>query len=188
MELVWPFFAVLSFGFTLIYKLGFAWWLDPWTQRKANRQLWEDVQTNLHFICAEGQLVERGRVAILPFDYAEVRVPFGNVLFFFVCGRGELNISLSPRFEEDETYTLSAVMAALDPTIEATAQKLPNTLPEASSFLRPHLEALNAAFSTSSYPAFRKKLQDQKGVLLAATKQLEWQLNQNLKRSRPLRG
>jgi len=47
----------------------FAWWLDPWLQRRANQSLWDDVQANLYFLSTKGQPIEEKRTQVLRFDY-----------------------------------------------------------------------------------------------------------------------
>ena len=75
----------------------FAWWLDPWFQRKSNQALWDDVQANLYFLYSNGELIKEKHPQILPFDYASVSLVFDNIRFCFTRGREELNVSLSPR-------------------------------------------------------------------------------------------
>jgi len=42
--------VLVGFGFIVkvLYGAAFSWWLDPWLQRKANRALLDDVQSNLY--------------------------------------------------------------------------------------------------------------------------------------------
>ena len=180
MELIWPVFAVIGLVGKAAYKISIGWWLDSWLQRKANRVLWEDVQTDFHFLCPKGFLVKQRRTEILPFDYASVCVRYENLLFFFTRGRGELNVSLSSPSSPLETYRLAAVIAALDST-DVTEQHPPRSQAELANLLRPRLAALNEAFSDGQFPEFKKKLADEKRILRAATKQAEWELNKKIR-------
>ena len=182
MEIIWPLFAGLGAAFKVVHKIFFEWWLDPWTQRRANRKLWEDVQTDLHFLSAEGHLVKETRVAVLPFDYASVCIAFKNVFVIVSRGRGELNVSFASRQAPGETYRLEVVTAALDPTGDLTTQPSPKTLSELGDLLRPQIDGLNEAFSSRSYPEFRQKLSAEKHTLGVAAKNLEWELNKRLRR------
>ena len=69
MEFAWPLFAVLGFILKRIHQTLFAWWLDPWLQRRANQSLWDDVQANLYFLSTKGQPIEEKRTQVLRFDY-----------------------------------------------------------------------------------------------------------------------
>jgi hypothetical protein len=54
----------LAFIFKIIHKVFFAWWLDPWLQRKSNQALWDDVQSNLYLIYSKGELIKEKRPQI----------------------------------------------------------------------------------------------------------------------------
>jgi hypothetical protein len=156
-EFASPFFVGFAFIIKAVDKIAFAWWLDPWLQRRANRALWDDVQANLHFLVSQAQLVDSRPVAVLPFDYASVNFLWDNVLFTITRGRGELNVSVSPRHVRAESYELGRVIAALEHR-HLAAHDLTNDLPGAASLLRPRLQALNAAFSEQEYPHIRERI------------------------------
>jgi hypothetical protein len=109
-----PFFLGVGFMVKMLYNIAFAWWLDPWLQRRANDALFHDVQANLYFLVSQGQLVNSSRVTVLPFDYASVGIPWENLLFTITRGRGELNVSVAARHARDESYELGPVIAALE--------------------------------------------------------------------------
>jgi hypothetical protein len=179
MELIWPLFALVGLFFKVSYDTFLGWWLDPWLQRKANRALWEDVQTSLYFMTEHGKLIKDKSTQILPFDYASVRVAYENLIFIFTRGRDELNISLASRHAPDETFRFSVVVAALDST-GVEEQRTPHSLSALASSLRSRLGALNDAFSDRNYPEFRKKLSHAKDEVRAAIKTAEWELNGKL--------
>ncbi|HKN70540.1 MAG TPA: hypothetical protein VJX30_05900 [Terriglobales bacterium] len=176
MELVWPLFAGLGFILMVIRKILFAWWLDPLLQRKANRALWDDVQTNFYFLTSAGHLAKERPAHIHPFDYASIRIIFDNLCFCFTRGRGELNISLSPSRAPEDSHHLDWVVAALA-SRDATELEPMGSLDEVAQVIRPRLDALNRAFSESEYPEFRKKLSEEKKSERIRTRQLEWELN-----------
>jgi hypothetical protein len=176
---VWPLFAGFSFFLKIIHKIFFAWWLDSLLQRRANKALWDDIQTNLHFLYTTGEPVREERTRILPFDYASVYIDFGNVRFCFARGRDELSVSLSPRIALKETYELSVVIAAFDLKDIADVAPL-NSLAEVNDLLQTRLHDLNRAFSESQYPEFKTRLMKVKEGERILTRQAEWELNKRL--------
>jgi len=176
-----PPLLALAFIFKTIHKVCFAWWLDPWLQRRQNQSLCDDVQANLYFLYSGGQLIHEKHPKILPFDYAMVRIIFGNIVFCFTRGRDELNVSLSPRHAPNDTHLLSVVIAVLD-SKDVTEQREVCYLSELAELLRPRLDALNHAFSEQSYPDFQKRFASEKQTLRTLTREAEWELNKRLYR------
>ncbi len=174
-----PPFMVLAFVFKIIDKACFAWWLSPWLQKRGNQKLCDDVQENLYFLYSGGQVIKEKRTEILPFDYAIVRIIFGNVVFCFTRGRDELNVSLSPRHAPNHTHLLPVVISALD-SKDVTEQRRVSYLSEVAELLRPRLDAVNQAFSEQAYPDFQKKLASEEQTLRTLTRQAEWELNKRL--------
>lgn len=156
-EFAAPFFLGIGFFIKTFYNVVFAWWLDPWLQRNANRALWDDVQANLFFLVSGGQLVSSRPVAVLPFDYASVGLLRENVLFTITRGRGELNVSVAPRHVPTESYELGSVIAALERR-HLSEHDLVHELAGVAGLLRPRLQALNAAFSEEEYPRIKERL------------------------------
>lgn len=174
-----PPLLALAFIFKSIDKLFFEWWLDPWLQRRKNQSLRDDVQANLYFLYSEGQLVNEKHPKILPFDYAIVRIIFGNIVFCFTRGRDELNVSLSPRHAPNDSHLLSVVIAVLD-SKDVTEQRGVSYLSEVAELLRPRLGALNEAFSEQAYPDFQERFAFEERTLRTLTRQAEWELNKRL--------
>jgi hypothetical protein len=172
-----PFVLGLFFATKVVHKVFLAWWLDPLLQRKANRALWDDVQANLYFLTSAGHLVKERRVHIPPFDYASIRIIFDNLCLRFTRGQCELNISLSPSRDLEDSHHIDWVVATLD-SKDVTELEPMGSLEEVAQVLRPRLEALNRAFSESEYPEFRKKLSEEEKSERVRTRQLEWELNQ----------
>jgi len=183
MEVVWPLFAGIGFVGKVIYRGVFAWWLDPWLQRKANKALWEDIQVSVHFLYNGGQPIRAGRTRVLPFDYASAGLDFGNIRFYFSRGRGELHVTLSPRRAPSDIYELPVVIATLDST-DVTQQTSPQSLSAVGNLLRPRLDMLNHAFSESQYAEFKMKLSAQNKTLRTAVKQAEWEFNRQQRAQR----
>jgi hypothetical protein len=169
----------LFFVAKVFYKILFSWWYDPWSQRKANDSLWNDVQSNFSFLTSKGHLVKERRIRIHPFDYASIRIILDNLCFRFTRGRGELNISLSPSRALEDSHHLDCVIAAID-TKDVMEIGPITSLYEAAQVVQSRLDALNKAFSESEYPEFRKKLSREKESERIRTRQLEWELNQRL--------
>lgn len=62
-----PFFVGVGFMVKTLYRAGFSLWLDPWLQRKANRALLNDVQSNLYFLVSLAKVVN-SQSPVLPFN------------------------------------------------------------------------------------------------------------------------
>ena len=153
-DIVVPLFRGPYYVLKGIYWILFGWWLEPRSQRKANQALADDVRANLNFLFSSGELADEGPTPIHPFDYAVVRIDYGNICFYFARGRGELNISLAPRHAPKRSHELALVIAAL----ESSNLILVNGFREIAAVLHPRLDALNRAFSESQYPSLGKKL------------------------------
>jgi hypothetical protein len=179
MDLAWPLFAGLGFVLNVINRALFAWWLGPWLQRKANKELWDDVQANLYFLYTRGQPIKEKWPRALPFDYASVYIVFENLRFCFTRGRGEFNVSVAPRHLPNDSYQLAVIIAALDSTDVTQVMQL-SDLSKAGDLLRARLDDLNGAFSESRYPDFKKKLLAVKKNVRVLTRQAEWELNKQL--------
>jgi hypothetical protein len=177
-EVFRPVYLLLSFVLRFVYKVLFGW-LEIWSQRKADASLLHDIRVNLHFLFPTGSVVKERWYRVLPFDYASVRINYGNVCYCFTRGREELNVSLSPRHAPAETHRLVVVIAALDST-DAAEQKPTRQFSDVEDVLRPRLDALDDAFSESHYPDFRPKLLREKNALRVLAKQAEWELNRRL--------
>jgi hypothetical protein len=156
-EFTAPFFLGIGFIVKMLNKVAFAWWLDPRLQRNENRALWDDVQANLFFLVSEAQLVNSRPVAVLPFDYASVKLLRENVLFTITRGRGDLTVSVGPRHLPAESYELGSVMAALERR-HLSERDLVNDFAGVERLLGPRLQVLNAAFSEEEYPRIKTRL------------------------------
>ena len=88
-----PLFIALGIVFKAIDTVLFGW-LHWWMQRRANDHLAVEVLSSLYFLSPPAVRLE-GRTAVLPFNYAEVKVMYENICFTVARGRGEVNVSLS---------------------------------------------------------------------------------------------
>jgi hypothetical protein len=114
MGLVWPLFAGLYFILKGIHWTLLAWWRTHGFKKERIRRRGDDVKRNLYFLYSQGTPIKEKRTRVLPFDYASVYIANGKIQFCFTRGRGELNVSLSPRHAPDDAYELAVVVAALD--------------------------------------------------------------------------
>jgi len=178
-NIIWPFFAGLSFVIKAIDRTLLGWWLWPLLQRKANKALRQDVRRDLPFLSRKSQFVKEKRILVLPFDYAEASVGAGNLLVCFTRGRGEINVSLSPNHSPRDRYELAVVMAALD-SKGITEVTVPTELIDLDGLLQSRFGDLNEEFSETRYPEFKKKLLDIKQDLRVLTREAEWELNRKL--------
>jgi len=131
-------------------------WLHWWMQKRGNHRLAEDVLASLYFLSPEAVRVKE-RTRVLPFGYVEVKVLYGNLCFTFTRGRGEVNVSLSPRHDMSDSHLLENVIPAIE-SRHVTYPDATGTLLDAVSLIRPRVQALNEAFSPQRYPEFKEKL------------------------------
>ena len=156
-EFIAPFVLGLGLIIKTLYRVIFGWWLDPLSQQKQNWALRDDVRANLAFLASEGEFLNSQPVAILPFDYASVKLSRENVLFTITRGRGELNVSVSPRHIPAETHELGRVIAALE-CRHLSEKDLVNDWGGIERLLRPRLTDLNRAFSEREYLHLKERL------------------------------
>jgi hypothetical protein len=157
LEFVLPVFLGVGFIVKMVYHIALGWWLEPRLQRKANRELLDDVHANLPFLASQAQMDSPGPITVLPFDYASVEIPWENLLFTISRGREELNISVAPRHAPHQSYELGPVIAALDGR-HFSQRDLVKDLAGAATLLHPRLQALNAAFSVQEFPRIKERL------------------------------
>ncbi len=151
-----PVYVVLGFLFSAVYNVLFGW-LEVWMQRKADSSLLYDVRTNFFFLFPAAEIVKTPWYRVLPFDFASVTLNYKNICFSFARGRGELNVSLSPRHAPRETHELMYIVAALD-CVNISKVTTDSHLDGAADLIRPRLDALNEAFSERRYSEFAKRL------------------------------
>lgn len=151
-----PFFRGIGFFVKVLYKIVFAWWLDPRMQRAANRELLDAVHASLSFLVSQAESVSSPS-SVLPFDYASVEVLWKNLMFVITQGRGELNVCVAPRKLPNELWEIEPVIAALE-SRHFSERDIIKNLGDVATLLRPRLELINAAFSEQEYPRTRKRL------------------------------
>ncbi|MBZ5598739.1 MAG: hypothetical protein LAN83_10485 [Acidobacteriia bacterium] len=152
-----PLFLGLGFIVKLVYNIAFAWWLDPWLQRKANRALWDNVQANLYFLTSQSQVDFSGPTTIHPFDYASLTIPWENLLVIITRGRGDTTVCVAPRHAPRDSYELGPLIAALEQR-RFSERDIVNDLAGAATLLRPRLQQLNTAFSEQEFPRTKQLL------------------------------
>ena len=181
MEVIWPLFAGLAFILKALHRTLFAWWLDPWLQRRANDKLWDDIKSNFPSLCKEGRHIKDKRIitTVLPFDYASVSIACDNLRLCFTRGRDELNVTCSHYSSPDEAYELALVIGALD-SKDVTDLEYASTLPRVAELFGRRRNDINAAFSDESYPQFRLRLLRMREEARILTRQSEWELNKHL--------
>lgn len=157
LEFLRPIFLGIGFIVKLFYNIAFAWWLDPWMQRKENRALWDDVQANFYFLTSQTEWDSSGPTAIHPFDYASVKIPWENLLVTITRGRGDTAVTVAPRHAPADNYELGRLIAALERR-HLRERDIVNTLAGAANLLRPRLQQLNLAFSEQEFPRTKQLL------------------------------
>ena len=150
--------VLVGFGFIVkvLYGAAFSWWLDPWLQRKANRALLDDVQSNLYFLVSQAKAVNSPG-AVLPFDYASVEVLWENLFFVITRSRGDVSVSVAPAHARNELNELGPTIAALEGR-HFSEHDVVHDLGGAAALLRPRLALLNSAFSEQEYPRTKARI------------------------------
>ena len=157
LEFVAPVFLGVGFIIKMVYNLAFAWWLDPWLRRKANRALLDDITANLYFLVSEPQASAPRSIGVLQSEWPTVKIPWGNLLFTVVRWRDETNVSVAPRHAPRESYEIGPLIAALE-SRHFSERDAVNDLADAANLLRPRLQALNDAFSEQEFPRIKGRL------------------------------
>lgn len=152
LQLLTPFFLGLGFIIKIVYMVVFAWWLDPLLRRQANRDLVNDIKTNLPFLVSEVSSMK-----VMRADWPEVKIICGNLLFTITRWRGDITVSVAPSHSPTESYELGPLVAAIERR-HFSERDIVNDLVDAEHLLRPRLHELNAAFSEQEYPSIRKRL------------------------------
>lgn len=156
-EFVAPLFLGIGFIIKVVYYILFAWWLDPWLRRKANRALLDDITKNLHFLVSDSRANVSHSLKVVPSEWPTVEIPWGNLLFTLVRWRGDTSVSVAPSHAPGESYELGPVVAALE-CRNFSERDVVNDIADAGDLLRPRLEALNTAFSEEMFPHIKARL------------------------------
>ena len=82
-----------------------------------------------------------------------VTLVYENICFYFTKGRGELNVTVAPSHDREQTSHLNFLLAALDGK-QISKFPEPQTMSEVRELLLPRIQALDQAFSESAYPKF----------------------------------
>ena len=129
-----------------------AWWLNPWLERKANRELADDITRDLYFLVSEPS-----SLSVLRAEWPSAQIPWGNLLFTITRWHGDTTVSVAPKHDPLRSYELGPLVAAFEQR-HFSEHDIVNDLADAARLLRPRLEALNAAFSEQEFPHVRKRL------------------------------
>jgi len=92
-----PLFVGIGFTVKMVYNVAFAWWLDPWMQRKANRALLDDIKTYLYFLVSPSLTDVLTPLTVVKSEWPEVEIPWENLLFTITRWHGETSVSVAPR-------------------------------------------------------------------------------------------
>lgn len=108
--------VILGLGFIakMVYNIGFAWWLDPWLRRKANRALLADIKANLNFLFSRSHSEVSGQIKVLRSDWPEIQIAWETVLFTVTRWHDETTVTVAPRHVPTQSYQLGPLIAALE--------------------------------------------------------------------------
>jgi len=146
-------------GFTVkvVYNVAFAWWLDPWMQRKANRALLDEITRYLYFLVSPSLASVSAVIKVLPSEWPDAEISWENLLFSITRWHEETSVSVASRHLPIESYELGPLVAALEHR-HLSEQDVVNDLADAARLLRPRLQALNLAFSEQEFQRTRERL------------------------------
>lgn len=156
-EFVAPLLVGIGFIVKVVYYILFAWWLDPWLRREANRALLDDITKNLYFLVSDSETDVPRSINVLDTEWPTIEVRWGNLLFTVARWRDETSISVAPSHASRESYELGPLVAALE-NRHISYRDVVNNLGDAGDLLRPRLQALNSAFSEQMFPQFKVRL------------------------------
>lgn len=151
-----PVLVGFNFIAKVLYGAVFSWWLERYLQRKANRALLDDVQSNLYFLISQAKAVSSPGT-VLPFDYASVEVLWENLFFVITRGRGDVSISVAPAYARNELTELGPTIAALEGR-HFSERDVIHDLKGVAALLQTRLALLNSAFSEQEYPRTKSRI------------------------------
>jgi hypothetical protein len=152
LEFFGPLIGAIGFAFKVVYNTFFAWWLNPWLDRKANRELVDDITRNLYLLVSEPS-----SISVLRAEWPSVQIPWGNLLFTITRWRGDTTVSVAPKSDRVQSYELGPLVAAFERR-HFSEHDIVNDLADTARLLRPRLEGLNAAIFEQEFPHVRKRL------------------------------
>lgn len=162
-----------------IYFLFFGWWLDPKVHRQNHSALVRDVCTYLEFVFTDYGAKFRPNLREPPrlFDFAQVTLSVGDLVFQIFRGRGEVNLTVASSRNPTEFHEFSTVLSAMD--VGVKRQGFGHLL-DIEKVLKPHMQDLATAFSAEHYPKIRSGLADTYARDRIITKQWETEINRRL--------
>jgi hypothetical protein len=157
LEFARPLFIGIGFTVEIVYNIAFAWWLDPWMQRKANRALLDDITRYLYFLVSPSLADVMAPITVLPSKWPAAEIPWENLLFTITRWHGETSVCVAPRHLPRESYELGPLVAALEHRHFSEGDMV-NDLADAARLLRPRIQALNVAFSEQEFQRTKERL------------------------------
>ena len=94
-----------------IYFVVFKWWLDARLVRKSNEALAREVCKYLGFLFTDygARFVPNGKDPPAAFDFAQVTLSVGDLIFQICRGRGEINLTVASLQNPTEFHEFSTV-------------------------------------------------------------------------------
>lgn len=136
---------MLGFVAKTIYNVGFAWWLDPWLETKAQQALLKDVRAYLGFLFDEyGAELVSAEQEWPTIPYPAVTVHVLSLSLRLSDMRGDLHVEVAPDKLPDRFEELSSVLAwwAIKDG-NKTSNRSYGTWNEVGSVLRSELHRIN---------------------------------------------
>jgi hypothetical protein len=88
LEFARPLFVGIGFAVKMVYDVAFAWWLDPWMQRGANRALLDDIKKYLYFLVSPSLTDVSPSITLFPSEWPAAEILPENLLFNITRWRG----------------------------------------------------------------------------------------------------
>lgn len=147
-----PLFLAVAVIGKAVYAVLFAWWLNPVLDRRAQRELVDDIKVHLHFLLSDSDSLQIRRA-----KWPTVEISYHNLLFTVVRWRDETAVSVAPRHVPTESRELGPLIAAIEGR-HFSQGDIVTDLADVERLLRPRLEALNASFSQEKYTGIRERI------------------------------
>jgi hypothetical protein len=153
-----PLFLVVGFVFRAVYRVFFAWWLNPMLKRAEEQSFAEDIKRAAPFLFDQ----YRGRIVPCPRPDAHdprsnyICIATRNLVFEFCRWHGEIqNIRVSPLFSPNDSFDLLDTLLAADPGAQSVRVV---SWHQFTRLLEPRIDLLEAALNRENFEATRNKL------------------------------
>ncbi len=128
----------------------------------------------------DARIIPDQRVLFPPgFDYAIITLEIGDLLFRFICGRGDLDIEVASKNTPQEWHDVLLVIRAIEDPDDMRSTSF-IFLRDAAVVLRKKIPLIQEAFSAPRFTEIKQHLANHAKSARAVAKQLENEINRRL--------